>query len=184
MRTFVLIGLVLIVALGATAQSVNFPALDSSPADIAYFPVNVAKSKGNSSPLIRVLYSRPSKKGREIFGVHEQFGKVWRAGANESTEITFYKPVVINKKRLKAGTYSLFVIPTKTNWTFIINGQTDRWGAFTYDQTKDVVRTEVPISTLPKPLETLSITFKAIDKGAALLIAWDFTLAELPITIK
>jgi len=184
MKRLMLIGFFALLSLGALAQEVKFPALDSSPADIAYFPVNVAKAKDDSSPLIRAVYSRPAKKGREIFGVLEQFGKVWRVGANESTEIKFYRPVVINNKKIKAGAYSLFAIPNKDSWTVIINSQTDKWGAFTYNQAKDILRVEVPVKNLPKPIELLSIAFTPKDNGATLIIAWDSTSVELPITIK
>ncbi|WP_448636674.1 DUF2911 domain-containing protein [Pedobacter panaciterrae] len=126
----------------------------------------------------------PFKKGREIFGVLEQFGKVWRVGANESTEIKFYKTVVIAGKKIKAGSYSLFAIPNKDNWTLIINKQTDKWGAFTYNQEKDLVRVDVPVKTLTSTVESLCITFKSQEKGANLIIAWDKTFVELPIEIK
>jgi len=166
------------------AQDIKFPALDSSPADIVYYPLNVAKAKDAAVPLIKVVYSRPSKKGREIFGVLEQFGKVWRAGANENTEIRFYKAATIGGKKIKAGTYSLFIIPNKDKWTFIINKQTDKWGAFTYDETKDVLRTDVEVKTLDKPIEVMSITFTTQAYGANLVIGWDSSIVELPVTIK
>nr|WP_068889751.1 DUF2911 domain-containing protein [Pedobacter panaciterrae] len=165
------------------AQDIKFPAVDSSPADIAYFPVNVAKAKDDSAPLIKVVYSRPAKKGREIFGVLEQFDKVWRVGANEATEIKFYKPVVIAGKKIKAGTYSLFAIPNKDVWTIIINKQTDKWG-LTYNQEKDVLRTDVPTKALTNTVESLCITFTPQEKGANLIIAWDKTYVELPIDLK
>lgn len=166
------------------AQEVKFPAVDSSPADILYYPLNAAKVKDSSTPLIRLLYSRPTRKGREIFGILEQFGKVWRVGANENTEVKFFKTVVIGGKKIKAGTYSLFAIPEKEKWTMIINKQTDRWGAYTYDESKDVVRVEVPVQALPQPIEALSMTFTAQPEGANLVIAWDKTMVELPVKIK
>lgn len=169
---------------GAYAQDVKFPALDSSPADIVYYPLNTAKAKDDSTPLIKVIYSRPSKKGREIFGVLEQFDKIWRVGANENTEIRFYKTVRIAGKKVKAGTYSLFAIPNKDKWAIIINKQIDKWGAFSYDQRKDVVRAEVNVKSLDKPLEVLSITFTTQATGANLVIGWDSSTVELPITIK
>ena len=184
MKKLVFISLFAFLAIGTSAQDVKFPGLDTSPADIVYYPLNVAKAKDNSTPLIKVLYSRPSKKGREIFGVLEQFGKVWRVGANESTEIRFYKAATIGSKKIKAGTYSLFAIPNKDKWTVIINKQVDKWGAFTYDQTKDVVRTDVDVKSLEKPLEVLSITFTTQANGANLVIGWDHSTVELPITIK
>jgi len=181
-----LISVMLFAALGisAHAQDVKFPAPDSSPADIVYYPLNVAKAKDDAAPLIKVVYSRPSKKGREIFGVLEQFDKVWRVGANENTEIRFYKSAVIAGRKIKAGTYSLFAIPNKDTWTIIINKQTDKWGAFTYDQSKDVLRTEVKVKPLDKPLEVLSITFTPRPAGANLIIGWDLSTVELPVTIK
>lgn len=184
MNSLRFIALLCFLSIGANAQDVKFPALDSSPADIVYYPLTVAKSKDNSTPLIKVIYSRPSKKGREIFGVLEQFGKIWRLGANESTEIRFYKPAIIAGKKIKPGAYSLFAIPNKDKWTLILNSQLDKWGAFTYDQRKDVMRTELPLKSLPKPLEVLSITFSPTSNGAAMFIGWDTTCVEVPITIR
>ena len=184
MNTLRLIALLCFFAMVTNAQEVKFPGLDSSPADIAYYPLNVSKAKDNSSPLIKVIYSRPSKKGREIFGVLEQFGKVWRLGANESTEICFYKTATIAGKRIKAGRYRVFAIPYKDKWTFILNKQLDKWGAFTYDQSKDVMRVDLPLKSLAKPLEVLSITFTPSTDGATMVIGWDTTTVEVPIAIK
>ncbi|TDQ09616.1 DUF2911 domain-containing protein [Pedobacter metabolipauper] len=185
MKRLVVCALFATFSIVANAQDAKFAAPDSSPADIVYYPLNAAKAKDDSSPLIKVVYSRPAKKGREVFGVLEQFGKVWRVGANESTEIKFFKPVVIGGKSIKAGTYSLFAIPNKDTWSLIINKQTDRWGAYTYNEAKDVVRVDVPVKTMAKPVEFLSITFTAPqEKTANLVIAWDLTAVELPVTIK
>ncbi|WP_316802390.1 DUF2911 domain-containing protein [Pedobacter nototheniae] len=167
----------------ATKDEVKFAAADPSPADILYFPLNAPKAKSEdlSKPVIKVIYSRPQKKGREIFGVLEQYGKVWRFGANENTEIKFFEKVSIGGKKIKAGTYSLFAIPDKDKWFIIINKQTDKWGAFSYDQSKDVVRVELPVKTLTKPIEFFSLTFVKTDKGANLIAGWDKTQVELPI---
>ncbi|WP_231458601.1 MULTISPECIES: DUF2911 domain-containing protein [unclassified Pedobacter] len=167
----------------ASNADVKFPAVDPSPADVVYYPLNAAKVKADDAtlPVVKVIYSRPQKKGREIFGVLEQYGKVWRFGANESTEIRFFKKVTIGGKKIKAGTYSLFAIPNKDNWTIIVNKQTDKWGAFSYDETKDVVRVNVLAKTLSKPVEYFSVTFNAKDSGANLIAAWDKTQIELPI---
>ncbi|MCX2573759.1 DUF2911 domain-containing protein [Pedobacter sandarakinus] len=173
---------------GAKAQEpakadLKFPAADFSPADILYYPINVPKAKAGEviKPVIKVVYSRPQKKGREIFGVLEQYGNVWRFGANENTEIRFFQKVSIGGKKIKAGTYSIFAIPNKDKWTLIINQQIDKWGAFTYDQSKDVVRVEVPVKTLAKPIEYFSLTFTPASNGANLVAGWDKTQVELPI---
>jgi hypothetical protein len=177
-------------AVGVRAQTaggpVKYPGLDSSPMDALYYPINAPKVKKDDSamPIIKVLYSRPQRKGREIFGVLEQFDKVWRLGANENTEISFAKNVLIGDQKIKAGTYSLFAIPAKENWTIIVNKQTDRWGAFTYDETKDVMRIVVPITKLEKTLESFSMTFIAIEGGVNLMMAWDTTQVALPIYFK
>ena len=169
-----------------TAPAVKFPAVDASPLDIAYYPSNAAKVKKDDAtmPIIKVIYARPAKKGREVFGVLEQFDKVWRLGANESTEIYFDRTVYVGNAKLKAGRYSLFAIPSKDKWTIIVNKQTDRWGAFSYDEAKDVVRTEVPITKLEKAIEVFSIVFTNAPEGANMVMAWDTTQVTLPITFK
>ncbi|WP_131538240.1 DUF2911 domain-containing protein [Pedobacter nototheniae] len=167
----------------AAKDEIKFAVADPSPADIVYFPLNAPKAKDGdvSKPVIKVIYSRPQKKGREIFGVLEQYGKVWRFGANENTEIKFFKKVSIGGKKIKAGTYSLFAIPDKDKWVLIINSQTDKWGAFSYDQSKDIVRVEVPAKVLAKPIEYFSLTFVKTESGANLIAGWDKTQVELPV---
>ena len=170
----------------AQTAAVKFPALDASPLDVAYYPINAPKVKKDdtSMPIIKVLYSRPARKGREVFGVLEKFDKVWRLGANESTEVYFDKAVTIGDKKLAPGKYSLFAIPNKDKWTIIINKQTDRWGAFTYDDKKDVVRVDVPVTKLETPIESFSIVFTDALEGANMVMAWDTTQVTLPIGFK
>ena len=184
-KHILIVGAVLLLALSAQAQDYKFAPMDKSPVDIVYYPVNAPKSKNpHIDPLIRVIYSRPQKNGREIFGVLEQFGNVWRTGANESTEIKFYKPIVLGNTKIKAGTYSLFTIPEKESWTIIINKNTDRWGAFTYDQSQDIVRLTVPVTHVSKTIEALSITFKGTEGEPVMVIGWDQTVVEVPFTVK
>lgn len=174
-------------ALAVNAQQVKFPPMDASPADLAYFPVLAAQTakKGGPSPaIIKVTYARPAKKGREIFGKLEPFGQVYRLGANESTEIKFFKPVVVGDKSIPAGSYGLFAIPEQDSWTVIISKDTDHWGAYTYDESKDVVRVKVPVTTLETPLENLSMAFTPQANGAVLNIAWDKTAVAVPIKIQ
>lgn len=184
MKRLSFIAILAMFTFAVNAQELKFAPVDASPADIVYYPLNSPKAKDGSKPSIKVIYSRPARKGREIFGVLEQFGKVWRVGANESTEIKFYQRVNIGGKSIKAGSYSLFAIPNPGKWILIINKQTDRWGAFTYDQTKDVVRVEVPVDLLDKPIETFSITFSPSAGGTNMILAWDHTSVQLPIIIK
>lgn len=96
---------------------------------------------------ITINYSSPAVKGRTIFGgddALEPFGKVWRAGANEATTFTTTKDIMVEGKKLPAGTYGFFVIPGETNSTFIFNKVAKQWGAFDYDEAEDVLRVSVP----------------------------------------
>ncbi|MBC7565853.1 MAG: DUF2911 domain-containing protein, partial [Pedobacter sp.] len=85
---------------------------------------------------------------------------------------------------VKAGTYSLFAIPNKDNWTIIINSKINSWGAYSYEVAKDVVRTDVPVKTLAASVEALAMIFTKTDNGANLNIGWDTVSVALPITIK
>lgn len=165
-------------------NGITFPKVDTSPLDVVYYPLNTTKSKEPVAPVMRVLYSRPQKKGREIFGVLEQFDKVWRFGANESAEIQFFKSVTIAGKKIKAGRYSLFAIPSQDKWTIIVNKQNDKWGAFSYNQQLDVLRTDVVVNKTEKTVEAFSITFIDSPDGANLVAAWDNTQIYLPIEFK
>ncbi|MXV49627.1 DUF2911 domain-containing protein [Pedobacter sp. HMF7647] len=182
-KAFVIIVLLFLAALTTRAQ--QFPLLDKSPADIIYFPLKAPSSKDPEvKPIIKVIYSRPQKNGREIFGVLEQFGKVWRVGANESTEIKFFETVKLGDKKIKHGTYSLFAIPNSDKWIIIINKITDKWGAFTYDQSADVARIEVPVIKSSKTIEAFSITFIPTDSGAKMMMGWDNTIVEVPFVFS
>ena len=155
---------------------------------MSYYPVDYPKLKmgGNvKEPLVaRVIYSRPQKNGRLIFGDLVEYGKVWRLGANEATEIEFYKNVKIDGKEVARGRYTLYAIPSADNWTIILNKDVDTWGAFKYDAQKDVLRTTVPVQILNEVVEALAMNFEKADNGCNLIIAWDNVKAVLPISIK
>ena len=167
---------------------VKMPSLDQSPMDMAYFPSDFpilkAQNKINSPLIARIIYGRPQRNDRTLFGELVEYNEVWRLGANEATEIEFFKDVVIAGKKISKGRYTLYAIPTETKWTMIINKETDVWGAFVYDQEKDVVRTEVPVKNLENPVEPLSMVFTKTDKGADLTIAWENVSVTLPIEVK
>ncbi|HEV8284032.1 MAG TPA: DUF2911 domain-containing protein [Chitinophagaceae bacterium] len=171
------------------AQTNNtFPALDKSPMDMCYYPSNYPvlkiQDKATEPVLARVIYSRPQKNGRIIFGDLIEYGKVWRMGANEATEIEFYKNVKIDGKKIAKGRYTLYAIPNPDNWTIILNSDIDTWGAFKYDAQKDVLRTTVAVQKLNESVESLSMAFEKIDNGCNLVIAWDNIKTSLPIFIK
>jgi Protein of unknown function (DUF2911) len=167
----------------AAAQS-KLPPVDKSPMDVSYFPLNypVLKIQDKATePLVaRVLYSRPQRNGRTIFGDLVEFGKVWRMGANEATEIEFFQPVRIGGVRIRKGRYTLFCIPFEEKWTMIINR--DTWGSFKYDEAKDVTRLDVPVLKQNDITESFSAFFEKAAMGASLVIQWDNVRVNLPVT--
>lgn len=178
----------LLVLVFTTSFAQRFKAPDKSPMDMAYYPDDFAHdrkfapAKVGDKAFVRVIYSRPEKKGREVFGKLVPYSKVWRAGANEATEIKFYQDVTIHGKKVKAGVYSLFVIPNETEWTIILNTDLDEWGAYSYKEANDVLRVNVPVKKSDEIIEAFSIRLtKETDKSALLSMGWDSTFAELSI---
>jgi hypothetical protein len=187
MKSIILLLIFCIVfTLGSNAQTeVKPPAVDKSPMDMSYFPDQYPllkyQGKITTPPNARVIYGRPQKEGRIIFGDLIKYGEVWRVGANENTELEFYKNVIIGGKQIVKGRYSLFCIPNENEWIFILNKDTDNWGAFKYDTKKDVARIKVPTKANDKEVEALSIYFIKTNSGANLTVSWDKTIAALPI---
>lgn len=175
--TTVLIGL-----LSSNSFAQQFTGTDKSSMDIAYFPNNFAHDrKPGDKAVIRVTYSRPLTNGREIFGKLVPFGKVWRTGANEATEIKFYQDVELAGKKVKAGTYSLFTIPTEKDWTIILNSDLDYWGAYTYNEKNDVLRVPASATSLNTPVGNFTIQFdKKGDQQGVMRLAWDKTVVDVP----
>lgn len=159
----------------ATAQ--KLPGVDPSPADISIFRPD---GRG-TTPVAKVVYGRPMKKGRTMLGGTEAYGKVWRLGANETTEIKLYKDVTFGDKTVKAGTYSLYAIPEKTEWTLIFNSKLDTWGAYEYDESKDVARVKVAAGKSDSEVEAFTITFDGKEANASMVIAWENTMVKIPL---
>ena len=131
---------------------------------------------------ITVDYSRPRVKGRKIFGDLVPFGKVWRAGANSSTKITFEQSVNFGGKTVSAGTYGLFVIPTEKEWKVILNKDSQQWGAYTFDEKQNVVDVTIPVQKLAEKQEWFVIELNPVDDNSVnLVMKWDFTKVELPL---
>lgn len=129
----------------------------------------------------KITYSRPEKRGREIFGKLVPYGQVWRTGANEATEITLTKNIKLKGSLLKAGTYTLFTIPEKEKWTIIINQEVGLWGAYNYNPKLDVLRFEAPVHSLNgKVYEQFTMQFDQRNEVADLLIFWDRVKISIP----
>lgn len=162
--------------------------LDKSPMDMVYFPVNYPvlkiQDKVSESLVARIIYSRPEKGERKIFGGLVEYDKVWRLGANEATEIELYKDVRIKDKKLAKGRYTVYAIPTPTQWTIIFNKDTDIWGAFKYDEKNDVLRVTVPVQKNRDAIELFTMNFNKSTEGADLYIAWDDVFVTIPVITK
>jgi hypothetical protein len=177
--------LLLFTCCGMVQGQSKLPPVDKSPMDMSYFPAGypVLKIQDKATePLVaRVIFSRPQKNGRGIFGDLLEYGQVWRLGANEATEIEFFQPVRIGDHKIKKGRYTMYCIPYPDKWTIIINRETDTWGSFKYDATKDVARTDITVQKQADVLESFVIAFEKAQGGAALIIAWDNLKVSLPI---
>jgi hypothetical protein len=158
--------------------------LDKSPMDMSYSPPNypILKMNGKTTeqPVARVIYSRPQKAGRVIFGGIVTYNQVWRLGANEATEIEFFKNVKINGKTLPKGRYTLYSICTEAKWTIIFNTEKDIWG-LAYNQRKDALRVDAPVQNSDTPVEALTMYFEDMKEGTTLNILWDNVKVVLPI---
>ncbi|TXE07492.1 DUF2911 domain-containing protein [Gelidibacter salicanalis] len=174
MKTVVL---TLALAFSYSVQAQKFPDLDKSPMDAATYPGSYKISKKD----IKVVYSRPQLNGRDVAKLVPN-DEVWRTGANEAAEITFYKPVTFGDTKVKPGTYTLFTIPGEKEWTVILSSDINVWGAYTYKQDQDVVRLKVPVSTSKDILEAFSIVFEESAAGAIMHMGWGSFRVKVPFT--
>lgn len=175
--TLTIMALALVFTNEITAQ--EFSGIDKSPADIASYP----SSYKVSDKLIKVVYSRPQLKDRSLSQLAPA-GKVWRTGANEAAEITLYKDMMIGDKAVKAGTYALFTIPGESEWTVILNGNLNQWGAYSYDESADVARVKASVSTGDESVEAFAIGFKEVDGGVHMLMGWGTTIVAVPFSLS
>ncbi len=151
---------------------------------------------------IEISYGGPIKRGRDLWGSGQSYGKmldngapVWRAGADVSTYLMTQATLVINGTRIEPGGYSLFIDLAPDTWTLIVsnwqpqrffnpNNRDQLWGAFGYTPAKDVVRAQMVKSTLPFSMDQLTWSFIDMsDKGGRLAIMWDKVMATVPFTV-
>ncbi len=132
---------------------------------------------------VTLSYNRPNTKGRVIFGGLEPFDAVWRTGANWATVIKFTDDVKIEGVAVPAGEYSLFTIPNKTEWTFILNKTAKQWGAGDYKVADDILRVKVKPMAMKDKMETFTMQFaNVMPTTAQLHIMWDNTAVAINIT--
>lgn len=159
------------------AQAQNFRGLDKSPMDKTSFPA----SYRISDKVATITYSRPQLKGRAFADIIS-FGKIWRTGANEATELRVFKSIAIDGTEIPTGTYSIFTIFEAEKMTFIINKASNLWGSYTYDEAQDLLRYEVLTTTAEDTLEAFSMVFSG-DDAPTLHLGWENTRAEVHFTV-
>ncbi len=168
--------------------------VDKSPMDMSYFPEDYPKQKmvtpDMEQPVARVIYSRPQKNGRIIFAdssvtenVIQYYGQHWRLGANEATEIEFFKPVTISGKKIVPGRYIIYCIPYIDKWKIIINNNLYSWGLH-IDKAKDLAEMDVPVIKNNVEIEYFTMLFQKAANGCDLVMAWGDVKAVLPINFN
>jgi hypothetical protein len=164
-----------------------YASIDKSPMDMIYFPVDYPKLKmshtTNIPPVARIIYSRPHREGRKIFGELLKYGEPWRLGANEATEIELHRDVTIQNKKVAKGRYILYCIPYENKWTIVFNSNVDSWG-LKINSSDDIYKFDVPLTFNSALLiEYFTIAFEKTDKGFNLLMVWENMMAKLPVTL-
>lgn len=152
-----------------------------------YYPVNypVLKIQNKATePLVaRIIYSRPQKNNRTVFGDLVEYGKVWRLGANEATEIEFFRDVKINGKKLPKGKYTMYAEVNPSSWTMIFNKETNTWGAFKYDSKKDALRMTIPVEKTQDLVEAFTLLFDKTKSGFNIVTQWEDVKVTLPVSL-
>lgn len=168
----------------ADTVTTTYTSVDKSPMDMVYFPVDYPKLKMANNkiapPFARVIYSRPHLQGRQLFHDVLKYGEHWRMGANEATEIDFFRDASIQGKKIKAGRYVLYCVLGSATWTIALNSNIDSWG-LQQDTTKDVQRFIIPVTHGNPTLEYYTMVFMKTNSGADLVMAWDDVIAKLSI---
>jgi hypothetical protein len=168
----------------AESRANPYAALDVSPMDMSYYPVDYPKlkmTKAADQPLIaRVIYSRPHLQGRELFHGLLSYGQPWRLGANEATELDLFKNVTIQGKKINEGRYILYCIPRQDKWTIVFNKNIDTWG-LKPDSSKDAYHFDIPVTKTNNRVEYFTMVFEQATPGANLIMAWDNVEAKLPL---
>jgi hypothetical protein len=132
---------------------------------------------------VSVDYSAPSKRNRVIMGELVPYGQVWRTGANAATTLKTDSDLMIGSLHVPAGTYTLYTLPTATDWTLIVNKQTGQWGT-NYDQAQDLGRVKMNVKKLKNPVETFVIDLKpTAGKNGLMTLTWENTQASIPVVI-
>jgi hypothetical protein len=147
-------------------------------------PPGEASVKFDDGNTVTIKYSRPSMRGRKIYGELVPYGQVWRTGANAATSLTTSANLDVGGTNVPAGNYTLYTLPGESSWQLIINKQTGQWGT-EYQQGQDLARIPMKVAKLASPMETFTISLdKTGAKAATLKFDWELTGASVNITEK
>ena len=168
----------------ATIALVSSSALDAQEARPPLLSPRDSVVQTVGDARVVVDYGRPSKRRRkEIFGALVPYGVIWRTGANEATHLRTDRDLMIGTLRVPRGTYTLWTIPEREQWTLIVNRQTGQWGT-EYDSTQDLGRVAMEVAALHQPLEQFTIAIEAMKNGSGVLrMSWDTTQASVRIRV-
>ncbi len=166
-----------IMLLTTNVNAQKFAKVDKSPMDVAAFP----SSYKNADKQIKIVYSRPQLKGRDVVNLAPN-GKVWRTGANEAAELTLYSDMNLGEVKVKAGTYTFYVIPGRKEWTAIISKDLNVWGSYFYKEANDIARLAVPVTSGDDALEYFSIAFEEVNNGVNMHLGWGTRRVSVPFT--
>lgn len=166
----------LLLLVGFSISAFAQKAIEPRPSPMALVKANLGDT------YVSIIYSQPHKKGRVIFGDLVPFGKVWRFGANDATQLTTTGDIMLGDKTLKAGTYTIFCTPEKDAWTISFNSALGQWGAFQYDAAKDVLKISAKTVASPETYEAFTLKFdKPEGKSTVLSAMWDGTMISIPV---
>jgi DUF2911 family protein len=172
-RLWILVAIMIAVLVAIMAAQGNKPS-----------PPGEATLKFDDGKTVAIQYSRPSMRGREIFGGLVPYDQVWRTGANAATSLKTDVDLNIGGANVPAGSYTLYTLPGKTSWKLIINKQTGQWGTV-YSQSQDLARVDMKVGQLPSALEQFTISFdKTGGSAATLKLEWASTIASVDMKEK
>lgn len=179
-KIFIVLGIVLLLVIAFEGYQIA-TTKSHSPSDTKEFSFNGVDMK--------VVYCRPYKKGRLIFGEEKDGallpnGKYWRLGANEATEITFSKNITFGGQPVNAGSYRMYAIPNATTWKVVLNSELGKWGAFEPDHGLDVLSVDVPVQDNSPETEQFTINFTSDSTTAYIDFIWDKTKVSVPVTAQ
>ena len=170
----------ILVAIAIAALAAIVVAQGNKPAS----PAGEATLKFDDGKTVTIEYSRPSMRGRKIFGGLVPYDQVWRTGANAATSLKTDVALTVGAASVPAGNYTLYTLPGATSWKLIINKQTGQWGT-EYNQSQDLARVDMKVNQRSSPLEEFTISFDKISGNSAMLrLEWDTTVASVDVQEK